>query len=139
MRLQHSPVHRELILLPNVVCTKGSFDIILYQALGAPESGVQCMRCLDCKRERFNLVATRVGGEHVEGKAKDIRGGQEAEDEDEEGEAWCGWHAELGTTTSSWRLASEGGCVGWQHMTKSNGSAVRFEKAGYSSEIGYVV
>ena len=24
-------------------------------------------------------------------------------------------------------------------MTNSNGSAVRFEKAGYSSEIGYVV
>src|SRR5260221_12723817 len=116
MRLQHSPVHRELILLPNVVCTKGSFDIILYQALGAPESGEQCMRCLDCKRERFDLVATRVGGEHVEGKAKDIRGGQEAEDKDKEGEAGCGCNAELGTPTSSWRVAREVGVSGSRPM-----------------------
>src|SRR5712691_7187201 len=54
MRLQHRdgiPVHRELILLPNVVCTKGSFDItILYQALGAPESNTErCMCGLNCK------------------------------------------------------------------------------------------
>ena len=54
---------------------------------------------LDCKRKRFDLVAMRVGSEHVEGKAKDMRGGQEADDE--EGEAWSGWCVELGT---SWGL-----------------------------------
>jgi len=45
------PVHRELILLPNIVGTKRSPDItILYQALGAPESNTQGCTCrLNCK------------------------------------------------------------------------------------------
>jgi len=45
------PVHRELILLPNIIGTKRSPDItILYQALGALESNTQGCTCrLNCK------------------------------------------------------------------------------------------
>jgi len=45
MRLQYwdgIPVHRELLLLPNVICAKRSFNIaISYQALGAPKSNTE--------------------------------------------------------------------------------------------------
>lgn len=54
MRLQHRdgiPIHRELALLPDVVCTKRGFDItVLYEALLTPESNTQRgTRGLNCK------------------------------------------------------------------------------------------
>ncbi len=69
MRLQHRdgiPVHRELVLLPNVVCTKGSFDItILYQALGAPESDTErCVCGLVASANRAQARA-RTHGPHL--------------------------------------------------------------------------
>jgi len=45
------------------------------------------MRCLDCERERVDLVATRVNGERLGGKASDTKGGREDED-NEMGGAW---------------------------------------------------
>ena len=65
-KLQHRdgiPVHGELILLLNIVWTKGSFDIsILYQPLGAPESDTERRACgLNCKAAtdiRQNEAAT---------------------------------------------------------------------------------
>jgi len=40
------------------------------------------MQCLDCQRERADLVATRMNGKRLGGEASDTKGGREDEDEE---------------------------------------------------------